>query len=584
MWAVFAKRHASVISPLKSVAAAPSLTKDVSMRPTVAPSFAALFFRRHPSALGRHSAALLLATTVSIGHATDAWAQEEAPSSAPPVVTPAPPVSDSLPPASAPAVPEMSPEEVAVRVTLNRLVDAAKAKDEATFRTLLSAAFVDVVGRYQALVADAPESVRANYTWDAFMRTFAREDPKITAVAIKDGRATAEVVRGGNVGRLLFVKTAGDVWKLDVQPALAAKVAEEEAKRATVVAPDDPVAEAPSAAASQPASASVGAASQPAKQWPAPATGHVAVAPMPSPAPGPFDPGQPLHYVWYTPDYLFIAGAATVQLLDGYSLLREGLQSSGVPSLIGPSFRLDDPDLEGLGDPRLDAVIGRPFLAEKVSGLDAALFGVGTLGVLAVSDVRHLDFHHTHAFVVGGLTASLGAMAAAETGKAVIRRLRPDFRERYTRAACGDLVDRPEGLDCGSVSDGFQVTRDELNEGFKSFPSAHSSFSFAVATYGALYLGGEYIWGQDAGIVATPLAALGVTGLYSVAAFMSASRLSDNKHHVEDVAVGSVLGAGIAAATYFLHFDLDGNARWRGFNVSPVAYDEGGGVSLSGRF
>ncbi len=522
---------------------------------------------------------LTLSTVAGAQGAASGGTGDQPAPAAPPAVAP-----DVPPAAPVPNVPDMSPDEKAVRVVLDRLVDAAKTEDLATFQLLLSDGFVDVVNRYRVLVKDAPPEVRDHYSWSAFMRTFAKENPRITMVAVNGSQANAEVVREGNIGRLLFLKTAGDVWKLDVQPALAARVAEEEAKRRATVAPDDLGPQPSPGAASQPATGSA-AASQPAAKWPAvQGIGDVQVAPMPSPAPGPFDAGQPLHYVWYAPDYVFIAGAAAMSLFDGYALISQGLQGAGVPSLIGPSLNVDDPDLEALFDPRLDGVIGNPYGAEKVSGVDAAIFGVGTVGLLALSDVRHLDFHHTHAFVVGALTAGLGALAAAETGKAVVRRMRPDFRERYTRAACADLINQPEGLDCSITADGFELPANEYNDGLKSFPSGHSAFSFAVATYGALYLGGEFIWGQDAGLVATPLAALGATGLVSVAAFMSASRLSDNRHHPEDVAVGSALGMGIAAATYFLHFDLDGNARWRGFNVSPVAYDEGGGVSVSGRF
>lgn len=90
-----------------------------------------------------------------------------------------------------------------------------------------------------------------------------------------------------------------------------------------------------------------------------------------------------------------------------------------------------------------------------------------------------------------------------------------------------------------------------------SFPSGHSSGTFATATV----LQRRYGW--KAGLPA-----------YGVAAYVAASRLSENKHHLSDVVFGAAIGlAGGRTVTV-----RRGNTRFR---LAPVALAGGVGVQMS---
>ena len=72
--------------------------------------------------------------------------------------------------------------------------------------------------------------------------------------------------------------------------------------------------------------------------------------------------------------------------------------------------------------------------------------------------------------------------------------------------------------------------------------------------------------------------------LLAGAGYVASTRLSDHRHHPEDVVVGSLLGATVATAAWFVHFDLDGRARRRSFTVVPTVGvgDRSGGSSGTG--
>ena len=89
-----------------------------------------------------------------------------------------------------------------------------------------------------------------------------------------------------------------------------------------------------------------------------------------------------------------------------------------------------------------------------------------------------------------------------------------------------------------------------------SFPSGHTSGSFATATV----LHRHYGW--KAGIPA-----------FSIASYIAASRLSENKHFLSDVAFGAAIGL---AAGRTVTFD-QGSTR---FEIAPMAAAGGAGVQI----
>jgi membrane-associated phospholipid phosphatase len=306
----------------------------------------------------------------------------------------------------------------------------------------------------------------------------------------------------------------------------------------------------------------------------------------PSPAPPDFwAPGQPGGYiVWYGADY------AAVALATGFFASGVARDIVPAPALLGPRFDLDKPDLAVLFDPRLDDVIGKPLFKEKVPSTALTATSVAVLvGTAVVDHVAGGDPHRTHALVLGGAEAMVGTLVVTEALKLSFGRLRPDFRERWLRAACGGNVKAPDDLDCSGVDDGFVVSRGDVLDGMKSFPSGHSSSSFALLSYATLSIGSRWIWNDDAPGWAQPLAGLVVGAVAAGAGFSAASRLSDDRHHPEDVVVGAALGTAIGATTWLLHFDHRGRARTRWpVTVVPTtttgARGGGAGVAVTGTF
>jgi diacylglycerol diphosphate phosphatase/phosphatidate phosphatase len=78
-----------------------------------------------------------------------------------------------------------------------------------------------------------------------------------------------------------------------------------------------------------------------------------------------------------------------------------------------------------------------------------------------------------------------------------------------------------------------------LDDGFKSFPSGHSSLSFAGLGFLTFYLAGKmHLWDRyghrnRAWFALSPLL---------LAAMVAITRTQDNRHHWQDVLVGSALG------------------------------------------
>lgn len=101
----------------------------------------------------------------------------------------------------------------------------------------------------------------------------------------------------------------------------------------------------------------------------------------------------------------------------------------------------------------------------------------------------------------------------------------------------------------------------KLQDGWRSFPSGHSSFSFAGLGFLSLFLAGQLhvfhhpIGGRDLGralICLSPLVA---------ATLIAISRCEDYRHDVYDVCVGSVLGMSVAYWSYRRHWPRLSSAR-----------------------
>ena len=125
--------------------------------------------------------------------------------------------------------------------------------------------------------------------------------------------------------------------------------------------------------------------------------------------------------------------------------------------------------------------------------------------------------------------------------KVSVGRLRPDFLAR-----CRPENNMPNAKCLGDPS--------VVEEGRKSFPSGHASLSFAGLSMLTFYILGKLQIidrGQRALLAEWMLAFLPVVGALMVAL----SRVSDYRHHWQDVTVGSLLGLGLSYWAYNLYFE-----------------------------
>lgn len=291
------------------------------------------------------------------------------------------------------------------------------------------------------------------------------------------------------------------------------------------------------------------------------------------------DTGLVYHLTWYGADYAAIAA------LLGFNAGLLPLVEPG-PALWGPSFDDDKPDFSAFEDPRDHVMTNKPFRDNTVPDEALWISGVSLAATAMGYDaIRHTDAHRAHNLLLAGVEAMVVTYTVTEALKLGVGRLRPDFQDRATRYYCNpDGGDQRtlDGLDCSQVDrDGEYLVAKDMRKGHRSFPSGHSSSSFALAVFFSLYVGGETIWGQHATETSVPIGAAMMAGLMGAAATVAASRISDGRHHYEDVAAGAALGTAASALFYFLHFDTKGRATYRGISVAPVALNEGMALQLA---
>ncbi|KAG0347715.1 hypothetical protein BG004_007126 [Podila humilis] len=148
------------------------------------------------------------------------------------------------------------------------------------------------------------------------------------------------------------------------------------------------------------------------------------------------------------------------------------------------------------------------------------------------------------------LTQSL-VLIVTDSIKITVGRPRPDFLDRclsiYDNAAAGTPVG-PLYDPINMLSTSAICTRRELlRDGFKAFPSGHSSFSFGGLGFLAMYLAGKlHLFDERGHIYKSLIVLTPVIG----AALIATSRVGDYRHHWEDVTVGSFIGAVAAVFSY----------------------------------
>lgn len=197
--------------------------------------------------------------------------------------------------------------------------------------------------------------------------------------------------------------------------------------------------------------------------------------------------------------------------------------------------RVQDVNLSdsSFGYPHVDSIVSDRVLLVGVVLVSTLTFAIGELK-------SRKDRHYAllaATFFLGLLESVVFTVLTTNSFKILIGRPRP-----YFAAVCEGYISGSTTVCSGNAH--------EVNEARKSFPSGHSSLSFATAVYLMGYIGAKLRLGKletngvTWRIVVTFIPAL-------LAGLVAASRTIDYHHHFSDVIGGSVLGTFIASVVVF---------------------------------
>ncbi|PON34195.1 Lipid phosphate phosphatase [Parasponia andersonii] len=157
--------------------------------------------------------------------------------------------------------------------------------------------------------------------------------------------------------------------------------------------------------------------------------------------------------------------------------------------------------------------------------------------------LRRRDVYDLHHSILGLLFAVLITGVITDAIKNAVGRPRPDFFWRCFPDGV-DAYDRWGDVIChGKASD--------IREGHKSFPSGHTSWSFAGLGFLSLYLSGKIqVFDRRGHIAKLCIVFLPLL----VASLVGVSRVDDYWHHWQDVFAGGLLGLVVATFCYCQFF------------------------------
>ena len=231
----------------------------------------------------------------------------------------------------------------------------------------------------------------------------------------------------------------------------------------------------------------------------------------------------------YAPDWvLTVLTAGLLQIIDDvYGFRRE--------------FSLSDASIQHTY--AVHERISVSLLAVLAFIIPLVIMGIVSLGISR-------SFWDFHAGFLGLVVAHAFTLTATTIIKVCVGRPRPDFIDRCQPRA-GSQNASPFGLATQAVCT-TDVNSHLIQDGFRSFPSGHSSTAFAGLTFLTLWLAGKFhLWQRGRGsafvywILFTPM--LGAT-------LIAVSRTMDYRHHATDVIAGGILGFVVALSTYHSYY------------------------------
>ncbi|KAJ3579394.1 hypothetical protein NPX13_g1173 [Xylaria arbuscula] len=161
--------------------------------------------------------------------------------------------------------------------------------------------------------------------------------------------------------------------------------------------------------------------------------------------------------------------------------------------------------------------------------------------VIVYNSVTRASFHKHHNAVLGLAISLILTSFLTDIVKNAVGRPRPDLIARC-KPAPGTKPDMLVTFDVCTETD-----HHTLHDGWRSFPSGHSSFSFSGLGYLSFFLAGQLRIFRDKKALGRSLVCLvPLVG----AAMIAISRCQDYRHDVYDVCVGSLLGITVALWSY----------------------------------
>ncbi|KAH8666829.1 phosphatidic acid phosphatase type 2/haloperoxidase [Xylariales sp. PMI_506] len=161
--------------------------------------------------------------------------------------------------------------------------------------------------------------------------------------------------------------------------------------------------------------------------------------------------------------------------------------------------------------------------------------------LILINAATRASFHKHHCTILGLAIALILTSLLTDIVKNTVGRPRPDLIAR-----CKPRTGTPSNV-LVSFDVCTETDHHTLHDGWRSFPSGHSSFSFAGLGYTAYFLAGQLRIFRDRRDLGRALLCLvPLVG----AAMIAISRCQDYRHDVYDVCVGSALGIVVGFWSY----------------------------------
>jgi diacylglycerol diphosphate phosphatase/phosphatidate phosphatase len=171
--------------------------------------------------------------------------------------------------------------------------------------------------------------------------------------------------------------------------------------------------------------------------------------------------------------------------------------------------------------------------------------GIPAIVLLLWTLILRRDLHKAHVTLLGLAITIITTCFLTDIFKDAVGRPRPDVLARCKPRESSPTI----GLVTIDVC--TETNHHILHDGFRSWPSGHSSFSFAGLGWLAFFMASQFhAMRPRASLITVILAASPLV----VAAFIAISRLEDYRHDVFDVTCGSILGFLVTCSTWLRYY------------------------------